>query len=65
MYQRKTVDEYDIEGDYGDGFDVLCTEATAKEARQRVREYLENDRYLTDIRIRKHRVKKKEETANV
>ena len=65
MYQRKTVDEYDIEGDYGSGFCVLCTEATAKEARQRVREYLENDRYLTDIRIRKYRVKKKEETANV
>ena len=62
-YVRKTTDEYDIETNYGYGWEVECTEETIKEARQTVRAYLDNARDLCGIRIRKHRVRK--ENANV
>ena len=54
MYVRKTRDEYDIEVDYGYGWDVVCTEDTPKEARERAKEYRENER--KPVRIRKHRI---------
>ena len=56
MYMCKTVDEYDIETDYGYGWEVECCESTYREAKQRVKEYSENARGLVDIRIRKRRV---------
>lgn len=40
--QRVTTDSFDLEGDYGQGWEVLCSEGTRKEARQRMREYMEN-----------------------
>lgn len=55
MYIRKTRDEYDIEVDYGYGWDVVCTEDTYKEAQERAWEYRENER--KPVRIRKHRIK--------
>jgi hypothetical protein len=57
-YTRKTTDEYDVLADYGYGYEVVTTEATLNEAKQRAREYQENDTYAHDIKIRKRRVKK-------
>jgi hypothetical protein len=57
-YTRKTTDEYDILADYGYGYEVVTTETTLKEAKQRAREYQENDTYAHDIKIKKRRVKK-------
>lgn len=61
-YVRKTYDEYDIVTNYGYGWEVECTEETMKEARQRKKEYIENARNLTGIKIVKRRVRK--ETVN-
>ena len=57
-YIRKTTDEYDILADYGYGYEVVTTETTLNEAKQRAREYRENDTYAHDIKIKKRRVKK-------
>lgn len=35
--------EFDIEGDYGYGFEMVCCESTKKEANQRLKEYRENE----------------------
>lgn len=57
-YARKTIDEYEILADYGYGYEVVTTETTLNEAKQRAREYRENDTYALDIKIKKRRVKK-------
>ncbi len=41
-YIRKTVDRWDIMGNYGYGGDCECSEYTYKEAKQRLKEYREN-----------------------
>jgi hypothetical protein len=35
--------DYDLEGNYGHGWEVLCSESTRKEAKQRLKEYRENE----------------------
>lgn len=57
-YIRKTCDRYDIETNYGYGWDVECSEDTLKEARRTVKEYEENARGLLGIRIKKRRIRK-------
>ena len=57
-YTRKTSDEYEVLADYGYGYEVVTTETTLNEAKQRAREYRENDTYAHDIKIKKRRVKK-------
>ncbi|MBQ2347266.1 MAG: hypothetical protein II388_02700 [Clostridia bacterium] len=56
MYKRKTYDEYEIETNYGYGWEVELTESTMKEAKQRKREYMENARGLIGIRIKHRRI---------
>lgn len=47
-YVRKTVDRWDIESNYGDGWGVECSYYDRKEAYQGLREYRENvDHYGT------------------
>lgn len=41
-YIRKTIDRWDIMGNYGYGWDCECSEYTKKEAVQRLKEYREN-----------------------
>lgn len=41
-YTRKTKDIYNIVTNYGYGWEVECTEETYKEAKQRLKEYMEN-----------------------
>lgn len=56
MYIRKTEDEFDIEADYGQGFEVVTCETTYKKAKEQVKAYKENDPYLKGIRVVKRRV---------
>lgn len=42
MYKRKTIDLWDIIGDYSSGPEVLCTETSLKEAKVNLRAYREN-----------------------
>lgn len=42
MNKRKTRDEFQIWGDYGQGFEELTAESTRKEANERLKEYREN-----------------------
>ena len=57
MYTRKTTDEYHIITNYGYGWEHELTEDTLKEAKVRVKEYLENAQGLCGIKIKKVRVK--------
>lgn len=41
--QRTTVDEFDVEGNYGQGFEVVTSEPTRFLARLRLKEYRENE----------------------
>ena len=43
MYIRKTVDEYNIQGNYGQGCEDVTVEETYREARARLREYRDNE----------------------
>lgn len=54
---RKTIDEFDIEGDYGDGYEVVTCEATWWAAKKCVKEYRVNEPG-TSFRIKKHRIRK-------
>lgn len=55
MYKRKTKDEYEIQGNYGQGFECVTTEATWREAKAQIKCYRENEPY--QFRIVKKRVK--------
>lgn len=59
-YIRKTEDEYEVQADYGDGFEVVTTETTAKAARQILRDYQKNDYVGKRFRMVKKRVKKEQ-----
>ena len=41
-YVRKTRDRWDIESNYGYGWDVECSEYTRKEAKEQLKCYREN-----------------------
>ena len=60
MYKRKTIDEYEIQGKYSLGWEVLCTEETWKDARRCLKDYNDNETKCLH-RIVKKRVKIKEE----
>lgn len=55
--QRVTVDSFEIRGSYPGphGEETLCSESTRKEARERLKEYRENDTYVSGLRIVKVR----------
>ena len=42
-YQRKTRDYWDIQGNYGFGWESVTVEDSWKEARGRLKEYRENE----------------------
>lgn len=56
-YQRKTCDRWDIETNYGHGWEVENGEYTREDARRSPREYRENlQAYgICDVRMVKHR----------
>jgi hypothetical protein len=55
-YVRKTRDEYEIEQKTCQGWEVVCSEDDPAEARQRRKEYRENQPEYP-VRIKKRRVK--------
>lgn len=55
MYKRKTRDRYDIETNWGYGWEVECSEYTYSEARQRLKEYRENSCGRFASRMKCHR----------
>ena len=57
-YVRKTVDRWDIETNYGYGWETECCEYTWAEAKQRLHEYRENIRGA--VRLVKRREKKED-----
>ena len=56
-YVRKTIDRWDIIGNYGYGGECECSEYTWKEAKQTLREYQENGG--GSYRLEKHREKRR------
>lgn len=54
--RRVLKDEYEIQGNYGYGWDVECTEETRKEANARLKEYRENAGTIGSHRIVHRRV---------
>ena len=59
MYERKTIDRWDIETNYGDGWEVECSEYTRAEAKHTYREYRDNVQFYGKglVRLTKHREK--------
>ena len=43
MYKRKTRDEWEVQGNYGYGWEMVTTENTRKEARAQLKCYRENE----------------------
>jgi hypothetical protein len=41
-YQRKTTDEFEIQGDYGYGWEMVTVESTWLEAKEQIKCYREN-----------------------
>lgn len=52
-YQRKTRDEFELQGNYGQGWECLTTEDSRAEIRQRLREYQENEGGAYRIKARR------------
>ena len=57
MYERKTIDRWDIETNYGDGWEVECSKYTRAEAKRTYREYIDNVQAYGKglVRLTKHR----------
>ena len=55
-YQRKTRDLFDVEGFYSYGWEVVTCEETRSEARERLKEYRQNEPG-NSFRIRRYREK--------
>lgn len=43
MYKRKTQDIWNVQGNYGFGWETVTAETTYREVRARLREYRENE----------------------
>ena len=56
-YQRKTRDRWDIMTNWGYGWECECSEYTRKDARQRLKEYMENCKGRCAVALEKHREK--------
>lgn len=57
MYKRKTIDRWDIETNYGYGWEVENSEYTRADAKRSLREYQENMGRRCQVRMTKHREK--------
>jgi hypothetical protein len=56
-YIRKTEDEFEIQGNYGLGFEYVTTEISFKDAKQQLKTYKESEPGI-QFKIEKKRVKK-------
>lgn len=56
-YKRKTRDVFEIQGDYGNGYEYICEEETLREAKKTLAEYDENElQYPHRIRRKRERI---------
>ena len=62
-YIRKTVDRWDIETNWGYGWEIEDCEYTRAAAVQRLKEYRENSCGRFAVRLKKHRERKVSQTA--
>jgi hypothetical protein len=53
MYLRKTEDEFNILGNYGQGYEIVTCETSLKEAKNRKKEYLQNEPGIPFIIVKK------------
>lgn len=53
-YKRKTIDRWDIETDWGEGWEAECSEYSLKEAKEQAKCYRENSMGIFAVRITKH-----------
>ena len=62
MYERKTIDRWDIETNYGYGWEVECSEYTRAEAKQTYKCYKDNVQAYGKglVRLTKHREHKED-----
>ena len=60
VYKRKTRDVFEIQGDYGNGWETVCAEETLSDAKKQLRCYDENETNYPH-RIKRCRVKITEE----
>ncbi len=49
-YTRKTIDCFDVQGDYGQGWETVTSSNSRKEARQDLKAYRENEPYAFRIK---------------
>ena len=54
-YVRKTKDRWDIETNWGYGWECECSEYTYKEAKQQLRCYMDNSDGRFSVRMRRRR----------
>jgi len=59
MYKRKTIDLWIVQGNYGQGWEDVTSSESYKEARQDLKDYIENDKFFS-YRLILKRVKKEE-----
>lgn len=60
MYIRKTVDEWQILGNYGYGWDIVCCYSTYKEAKTDLKLYRENEGGYATFKLIKKRINKQD-----
>jgi len=59
-YIRKTVDEWEVQGNYGQGFETVTGASDRKEARSLLTDYIVSEPEIS-FRVTKKRVKKNAE----
>lgn len=59
-YTRKTIDRWDIETNYGYGWEVECSEYTRADAKAQYRCYIENIGSMASVRLIKRRERKEQ-----
>ena len=57
MAERKTIDRWDIETNYGNGWECECSEYTKAEAEEQYQCYVDNACGRYAVRLTKHRVR--------
>lgn len=55
-YTRKTRDIFEVQGNYGHGWECVTAEETYKEARARLKEYRENECAPFRLKLKRERI---------
>lgn len=55
---RKTIDLFDVQADYGNGYETVFTATTLSEAKKGKKDYMQNDTFAKEFRIHSYREKR-------